>query len=126
MTDLVKEYCRKQGYSHLVIEGGLEYLVAGWERTAADVAIGYCLEFEDYLNDLDGRRILEEVLKVASEEQRQFAEARTRSADTLFLARTIPSLQCVWGEHTEAKYGYSKEKDWWYYQIPKEWTAKGI
>jgi len=126
MIDSVREYCLKKGYARHVIAGGLEGIVADWERTVAETVEGYRLEFEDYLNDMDGRSILEEVLAVASEEQKQNVQARIGSADALFVAHTVSSSQCVWGEHTEAKHGYSREKDWWYYRVPKKWAAHGL
>ena len=45
-----------------VVEMGLEGLLLEWERAVAQVESGYPLGLDDYLNDLDGRQLLEESL----------------------------------------------------------------
>jgi hypothetical protein len=118
MDDAIREYCIQMGYAQHVVEGGLDHLLARWEKTVAEIAAGYCLEFYDFLNDMDGRRILAEVLTVATKEQKQSAELRLKKADRLFLSSTVESSACVWGKANEVQHGYSQEKYWWYYRVP--------
>ena len=67
----IKTYCKERGYADFVVEGGLDYLVSNWEKTVAYIARGYAnMVIYDYLNDMDGRRILAEVLPLANEGQR--------------------------------------------------------
>ena len=118
MKDPVKEFCLQKGYAQHVVEGGLDYLITSWERTSKQTANGYSLGIDDFLNDMDGRRILGDVLKVASEEQKQSIELRLKEADELFIASTEDSAACIWGKANEEELGYSREKDWYYYRIP--------
>ena len=118
MDDPVRKYCLQMGYAKHVVEGGLEYLLATWERTTEEIGTGYSLGFDDFLNDMDGRRILAEVLVVATEEQKQSIESRLKKADYLFISSTVESLGCIWGKDNEKQLGYSREKDWYYYRVP--------
>ena len=119
MLDPVKEYCARRGYASFVIEGGLDYLVPHWERVVMDVARGYRLTRDDYLNDMDARRILNEALQVATPAQAAQVTERIKVADETFIAHTIAVETCIWGHHHEEKYGYSARIDWWYYREPK-------
>ena len=59
-ADAVRRFLRARGSPAHVVEEGLEGLVRGWEETVERVAAGYPLDtIEDYLNDLDGRQLLE-------------------------------------------------------------------
>src|SRR5690349_15137244 len=77
-TDPVRENCRQRRYADHVILGGLDGLVERWEERVASIAdserLGYLVE--EYCNDLAGRRILWEVLPLATEEQRQAVTGR--------------------------------------------------
>ena len=118
MDDPVRKYCLQMGYAQHVVEGGLDYLVISWEKTVAETAVGYSLGFDDFLNDMDGRRILAEILSVATEEQKHSIEARLKKADELFIASTAESSGCIWGKNNEGQLGYSREKNWYYYRVP--------
>jgi hypothetical protein len=126
MIDPIKEYCRKKGYANHVVKGGLKYLVTNWERTVASITNGYSFGLDDYLNDMDGRKILNEVLDIATDEQKNLIEARIKIADESFFSLTSLSPRCIWGELNELKYGYSRDKDWWYYRIPIKLPERSI
>ena len=118
MNDPVREFCLQKGYAQHVVEGGLDYLITSWEQTSNEIATGYSLGFDDFLNDMDGRRILGDVLQVATAEQKHFIESRLKEADELFMASTVESVACIWGKANEKQLGYSREKNWYYYRIP--------
>ncbi len=118
MNDPVKEYCLKMGYAQHILDGGLSHLLASWEKTVSNIAKGYSLGFYDFLNDMDGRRILVEVLSVAPEEQKQSMQSRLKKADELFISSTVESSACIWGTANEEKLSYSRDKDWYYYRVP--------
>lgn len=63
------EYCRRRGYSELVVEGGFEYLVSSWERTVMKIETGYTGMLLEYQNDLDRRRIIHNLWPLTSAEQ---------------------------------------------------------
>lgn len=119
MHDVVREYLRSRDYADHVIRGGLEGLVGSWEYTVESVASGAEQCRDDYLNEMDGRRILEEALAIASAEERALWIERARAADEKIWPHLKPSEECLWGDDNARKYGYSRERDWWYYYEPK-------
>jgi hypothetical protein len=119
MADTVRAYLQSRNYADFVVRDGLAGLVRSWERTVTSVVAGEEQEQDDYLNDMDGRRILEEALQVApAEEQAQWV-GRVRIADERIRAKLVPTSECLWGEENAARYGYSREHDWWYYHRPQ-------
>jgi hypothetical protein len=112
------EYCRRRGYSDLVVQGGLEYLISSWERTVTEVETGYPGIVLEYINDLDGRRIIHEVWLLTSAEQQIRFGPRLEQADKRFEAST---------ESVEESFslGVRKNPDryppmvrWLYYRVP--------
>jgi hypothetical protein len=119
MNDVVREYLRSKDYADHVIRGGLEGLVRMWEHTVESVATGVAQDRDEYLNDMDGRRILEEALAIAPVEGRALWVERVQAADVKIRPHLKPSQECLWGDDNARKYGDSRERDWWYYYEPK-------
>ncbi len=119
MTDPIREYLRSRAYASHVVEGGLEGLVRKWESTVTYVSSGKPQEQDDYLNDMDGRRILAEVLQICSPEEREAWMPRVEAADVKMRAHLVPTHQCIWGEENAVQHGYSRDHDWWYYHRPR-------
>jgi hypothetical protein len=115
----IRAHCEQHGYADFVVDGGLDYLVRGWGQTVQSVVSGYRLTADDYLNDMDGRRILREVWPLASDELRQNYQDRLAEADRKFMQATDAVSECLWGAENEANYGYSLKDDWYYYRVPK-------
>lgn len=113
-----RSYLRLKSYPSHIVEGGLERLVRNWERVAESVASGEEQYQDDYLNDMDGRAIIEEVLSHLGGGS-EAMQKRVQAADSLIRQHLIPTEECLWGEKNARKYGYSREKDWWYYHRPK-------
>jgi hypothetical protein len=120
VTDVVRDYLRSRNYSHLVVRDGLAGLVRSWEAIVASVASGQEQERDDYLNDMDGRRILEEALQVALPEERSQWVERVRVADDRIRPHLVPTSACIWGDDNAAQHDYSRERDWWYYHRPQK------
>jgi hypothetical protein len=76
------------GYSALVVEGGLEYLVSSWERTVTEIDTGYSGMVLEYENDLDRRRIIHKLWPLTSAEQQIRYGPRLEEADERFVAVT--------------------------------------
>jgi hypothetical protein len=98
MNDPVRAFCIQKGYAQYVVEGGLDYLMASWEKTSTRTAIGYFLGFDDFLNDMDGRRILGDVLQVATGKQTESIELRLTKAvplGSVGLPTSAPSGQAA-------------------------------
>jgi hypothetical protein len=86
--------------------------LAQWARTVEDVERGYPLTFDDYLNDLDLRRTLDEV-ELTREQMVTLA-----AADTRFQNASYPAGACVWGEENAAAEGWTAEAQWYYWRLP--------
>lgn len=119
MTDIVRDYLQSKGYADHVIKGGVSRLVERWEYVVSSIARGEKQEYYDYLNDMDGRRILEEVLTIAPKEQIRKFKERVSEADRRAKEHLNEVDKCIWGAATAKKWGYASEKEWWYYHVPK-------
>jgi len=97
-----------------------EELVADWEREVASISAGKPRCDEDcYLNEMDGRRILHDVLEAAPDGE--FVEWRNRvsKADDLVRPHLVPTRECIWGERNAATHGYDRDRHWWYFHRPR-------
>ena len=127
MGDPVRDFLASREYADFVIRDGLPGLVASWEAAVASVAGGEEQYQDDYLNDMDGRRILEEAMAAAPPAERSAWAERVRVADETIRRHLVPTASCLWGEENAAKHGYSRDVDWWYYHRPivvgESWRA---
>jgi hypothetical protein len=114
----LENFLREEGASDTVVQGGLEVLLAGWERTVAAVEAGYPGDYEDYLGDLDGRQLLAQALERVTREQAEVISARLRALDERMRAATTPVTRCLWGMIVADEEGWSPEDNWWYYARP--------
>jgi len=114
----IRQYCKQRGFSSRVCEGGLDYLVARWQKDVAEICAGYSALFDEYLDDMDGRKIIAELLPLASDSERAQVAALLPTLDAQFFEATRPTDSCIWGEHNAAKYGFHPDQDWWYYRVP--------
>ena len=113
--DPIRRYLRERGSAAHVVAGGVEGLVLRWEETAAAVSAGYALTLDDYLNDLDGRQILEDVMRSMPPADGGLAR-RIGRADALMRAATVPAGRCVWGD--DERPGRDPVRSWWYFVVP--------
>lgn len=119
-ADRVRRFLERRGSPRHVVEGGLEGLLAGWEATVAAVADGYRLDtLDDYLNDLDGRQILDEALAIAPRAEGVRLQGRLDAADARFRALVIPAAHCLWGDRAATEHGWRADRNWWYWSRPR-------
>lgn len=114
----VSDFLKKRGCPERVVRGGLMGLVEIWENTVAQVVEGYGLELDDYLNDMDGRQLLEEALAIAPENDKGMCAARLRKADSRMKKAVVPAGRCLWGDEVAEAEGWSSRKNWWYFVKP--------
>ncbi len=117
-NDPVAEFLQKRGCPEHVIQGGLRGLMEGWEEVVRSVEEGYILGLDDYLNDMDGRQLLEEALRVASAADKREYLRRIRLADAKMQWLVKPAGRCLWGDETAQQEGWTAEKNWWYFSRP--------
>jgi len=116
--DSVAEFLRKRGCPEHVVRGGLRGLAESWEEVVRSIEEGYSLGLDDYLNDLDGRQLLEEALAVAPAQEKKTALHRVRRADAKMQTLVRPAGRCLWGDKTARQEGWTARKNWWYFSIP--------
>lgn len=119
-ADPVRALLEAKGVPDDVVKAGLMGLVSEWERTAEQVERGYPLGLDDYLNDLDGRQLLEEALRVAPESERETAARRVRQADTRARAHLETVPECLWGSRVAQSEEWTPQHNWWYFAVPIE------
>ncbi|HEY0929431.1 MAG TPA: hypothetical protein VGE27_05885 [Gemmatimonas sp.] len=90
----------------------MDVRLAQWARTVEDVERGYPLTFDDYLNDLDLRRTLDEV-ELSTEQL-----ATLTAIDERFRGASYPAGSCVWGEENAAAEGWLPDVQWYYWRLP--------
>jgi hypothetical protein len=114
----VCEYLRQIEASEPAIAAGLPGLVENWERIVQSVAGGYPLELDSYLNDMDARQLIEEVLEFASDEEMQPVAERIAAADELMKSLIKPTARCLWSDQVAFQAGWTADKNWWYFNRP--------
>lgn len=116
----VRQFCLEQGFSFRVCEDGFEFLLRGWESTVSEIETGYRALFDDYLNDVDGRDIINRLLPFADDEERTMIESSLPQVDSRFLDATVPTRRCIWGDEAAARNGLDEGRHWWYFRIPQK------
>lgn len=114
----VRSYLASRGAPEHVVRGGLERLLDRWEATSRELASGYGFDVEDYLNDMDGRQILEDVREQLAAEERADVDARIAEADARARAALAPTGRCIWGDEVAEVRGLDPERNWWYFGVP--------
>jgi hypothetical protein len=114
--DPVREFLKRRGSAEHVVRGGLPGLVENWERVVESVKRVYNLGLDDYLNDMDGRQLLDEALKLAKADQVNIE--RVRRADESMRLLVKPIGRSLWGEENAKEHGWSADKNWWYFAVP--------
>lgn len=115
----VRDLLRRRGAPDRVVEAGLPGLLASWERTAREVEDGYRLGLDDYLNDLDGRQLLDDAWGAANDLERARLVSRLGDADRRMRTALVDAGRCLWGEDVARYHGWSVEREWWYFMRPR-------
>ncbi len=113
--DLVRDYLGQRGCPDFVVDGGIGGLVERWERTVGEVEGGYDATLDEYLNDLDGRQILNDVLTRFPEPDGSLID-RMRDADQRMRLASRSLGRCLWGD--ERSRVWTEQRSWWYYRVP--------
>ena len=117
--DAVRRFLSERGCPDEVVDAGLEGLVSEWERTVDQVSSGYPLGLDDYLNDLDGRQLIEEVMTLAPWALNPAMSRRLHAVDERMKALVVPAPKCLWGEAVADSEGWTAEQEWWYFTMPR-------
>jgi hypothetical protein len=118
--DAVRDFLEAQEAPEHIVEGGLEGLVEQWENAVEDVEQIYPLGLDDYLDDMDGRQLIEGALTVAAPETRRSILPRLRQADERMKKVVVSAGRCLWGPQAADEHGWTPEHNWWYFTRPRE------
>ena len=114
----VRQFLESRGCPDDVIESGTAGLVEAWEHAAEQVEGGYPLGLDDYLNDLDGRQLLENLLEAVPGAGTPALEKRLHAADEKMRAATRRVNECLWGSRVAEAEGWNADDHWWYFAVP--------
>lgn len=128
LADPAREYSRRKRFSPLVIYGTFDYLLKRWEVSVKDITFEKYTMFEEYLNDMSGRRILEELIEVAEDNVLLGVKEKMYQLDWEICEFLQPSSICIYGTKNALKYSYLRHKHWYYFALPKfiatEWEER--
>ena len=99
-----------------VQKDGLNRLIPNWQRFADEYADSESSIFE-WLNDLDTRNIIDDILITLSHEERIIVENDLKAIDEKVREKTFEIKECVWGEKAEKEYKYDRPQNWYYYRM---------
>jgi hypothetical protein len=117
--DQIRSFLQARGVADHVVDGGLEGLIGAWEQAATEIESGYAATLDEYLNDLDGRQLIERVLGAMPEPDGPLLD-RLRAADARVHEAGRMVTQCLWGEENRAAHGWTQRRNWWYFLVPRE------
>lgn len=120
----LEAFLRGEGAPDRVVFGGLEVLLAGWERMVGAVEAGYPGDYEDYLNDVDGRQLLAQALVRVTPGQAASISDRLSALDARMRAATVGVSRCLWGAIVAEEEGWTADGNWWYFVKPKAGRAE--
>jgi hypothetical protein len=96
--------------------------VAAWERIVAQIEAGYGFGLDDWLNDMDLRRGIDDAIRALSfSEQKANKDLETRlpACDRRFKRTTVAAGVCLWGSKVAAREGWRADRQWWYFRKPR-------
>ncbi|NOT34350.1 MAG: hypothetical protein HOP12_09295 [Candidatus Eisenbacteria bacterium] len=117
-------FLRSRGCPDFVVDAGLDGLIARWEEIAAEVAKGYAAGLDDWLNDMDGRQLIEDSLPIAGRSIVRRLAARLEAADEIVRSHLVSAGRCVWGAGLARQHGWTAEREWWYFHVPRNPAAR--
>lgn len=119
MKDPIREYLKQKGCPDHIVKGGLEGLIETWEIVVNEVTHGYDLTLDDYLNDMDGRQLIEEVVPLATKASHKALIKKLWRLDAIMKTLVEPREHSLWGNNSAQEQGWTREKHWWYFTQPK-------
>lgn len=114
-----QELLKQWGKPDPIIEKGLAGLIRTWAACVTNLPEWHTVDLDTYLNDLDGRNLISELLAQIPLDDNELKEMLEIS-DRAFLNLTTQTDSCLWGEHAEEKNNWEPEEHWWYYRIPNQ------
>ena len=102
--------------ANLVRQNGLNYLIPKWKRFTDNYADNEELIYE-WLNEIDARKIIDEILVILSYRERLKIAEVLKTIDTEFIEKTFEINECIWNDIVEKENKYDRQKNWYYYRV---------
>ena len=119
-TDAVRAFMRERGLADELVAEGAEGMVARWEQAARDAEHErYPFGIEDWLNELDGRQLVRDLLVAVPDALGAALRARLDDADARVEAATEVAGACLWGDALAGRMGWRPASEWWYWRRPR-------
>ena len=87
-----------------------------WRTTANDYADKEELIYE-WQNDMDCRRLINELLLTLDPAIREKFNIELKSIDDKLKAKTFEVNECIWGTKNELELKYNRKDNWYYYRV---------
>lgn len=94
----------------------LDTLLNDWDNLCDELQDKYHLGWEDYLNDLDGRHLLQEIVDSSPAALARKINSLLNPIDDNFKAVTMEDRWNL------VPIGFKQKGGWWYTRIPREWA----
>ncbi|MBK7368565.1 MAG: hypothetical protein IPJ04_11820 [Candidatus Eisenbacteria bacterium] len=118
--DDVTLFLRARGLADESVAAGAEGLVLRWEQAARDAEHErYPFGVEDWLDELDGRQMLAEMIASIPGALSGALTARLAEADSRVDASTELAGECLWGAKMAKRMKWSPREHWWYWRRPR-------
>ena len=118
--DDVTLFLRARGLADESVAAGAEGLVLRWEQAARDAEHErYPFGVEDWLDELDGRQMLAEMIASIPGALSAAVTARLAEAGSRVDASTELAGACLWGAKMAKRMKWSPREHWWYWRRPR-------
>ncbi|HKU97635.1 MAG TPA: hypothetical protein VJR58_20260 [Vineibacter sp.] len=101
--------------------------IAAWDRIVATIEAGYAFDLDNWLNDMDLRRMIDDGLEALTPRHHRPDKAsmdRLAASDRRFLRATVDAGKCLWGSAVAAREGWHADRQWWYFRKPRLGNAE--
>lgn len=109
----IQTFLSIKGYSDNVKKGGVPFLLKKWKWINERIPYDERFTFEEYLNDLLTRSVIEEILINCDVDSK--IKEELNKIDMIFKNKTVESINSLWSQDM-----IKDEHNWYYFRIPRE------
>jgi hypothetical protein len=102
-----------------VVRDGLNYLIPEWRKFTNSVSENDGSTIDEYLNDLDGRKIIDTILPLLAGQERDRIMSEIYFYDKQYISKTFEVKDCLWGRENELIHGFTRQTNFYYYRAPQ-------
>ncbi|MBS1666613.1 MAG: hypothetical protein JST58_04480 [Bacteroidetes bacterium] len=113
-NDNIRELLKDK--SELVRNEGLNYLIPDWQKFADQYSDAEESLYE-WLDDLDTRKIIDEILQILPYHDRIKIDVVLEPIDKKVIDKTFEINECVWGSNIQIQEKFDRQKNWYYFRL---------